>query len=191
MEAPSTPIRPHTHVSPKLHQSQSSTRSISSLTGEPYGDIGVFYHGIFSNKVRSPYDTVTYTMERAYPSNKTDVSDTFEDTPKRDPADPTTWPILSLPFHTTTGGGAPQHVNEMLTLVHYGGDGAVVLRRLLYEAVKGVETEDEKRVVERAAWVFWPCNVTMGGGWKQCSGVTKEEALKWNAMIDEEGWLLT
>lgn len=169
----------------------SSARSICSLTGEPYGDIGVFYKGNFFNKVRIPYGTVTYTMERAYPSNKTDISDTFEDTVKREPYDPITWPILSLPFHKSPGGSAPQHVNEMLTLVHYGGDGAIVLRRLLYEAIKEMETEAEKRVVQGTAWYFWPCNVTVDGGWKECSGMTKEEALKWKATIDGEGWLLT
>jgi hypothetical protein len=190
MEAYIIPIPPRPEFLLELCQSKSSTHSVFNTTGEPYEDIGVFYNGFFLNKTRFQDGTTGYIKVPVHPSNKSDVSDTFDDTPKRDPFDPTTWPVLYLAFHITPSGSAPQHVNEMLVHVHYAGDGAVKLRRPLYEAISEVETEVEKHAVERMAHAFWPCNVSPTGEWTKCSGMTHKEMEGLKEMVREEASVL-
>jgi hypothetical protein len=78
----------------------------------------------------------------------------------------------------------------MLVHVHYAGDGAVKLRRLLYEAISEVETEVEKHAVERMAYVLWPCNVIPTGEWKKCSEMMHREMEGWKKMVREEGLIV-
>ncbi|KAF1847269.1 uncharacterized protein K460DRAFT_402633 [Cucurbitaria berberidis CBS 394.84] len=99
-----------------------------------------------------------------------------------DISDPTTWPILHLPFHMKPGCSAPTYIDELLVHVYYMGAGARLLRELLFRAIEEVEREEDKVAIERTAFLCWPFNVTANGYWKDKGGMTKEDLDAWRTM---------
>jgi len=111
---------------------------------------------------------------------------------------PSTWPIVYLPYHTAPGFGTPTHISEMLCHVHYKGAGALALHDLLVAEMQAVHTEEEKVMIEFSAYLSWPHNCT-SDGWRVYTGMTEEEEGAWREDmgryytdvelgVDEDGW---
>lgn len=114
-------------------------------------------------------------MARLESSNATDI---FDDLPWN-PDEPTTWPILFLPFHDTSRTSRPIHIDDLTEHVHYKGAGAAALRMLLYEELLVAESEEEKLAIEFEAYLRWPFNITRNGYWKDKSGLAESEIVMW------------
>lgn len=71
-----------------------------------------------------------------------DPSTTFDD-PPWNPDQPTTWPILHLPFHDGSDTCRPTHIDDLTHHVHYKGAGAAALRMLLFEELCGGDRSRE------------------------------------------------
>ncbi|KAF2025364.1 hypothetical protein EK21DRAFT_93333 [Setomelanomma holmii] len=125
--------------------------------------------------------------ESEEPKNIIDIDKSlFDAHQKYDPAIPTTWPVLSLPFHTMSKRSKPTHIDEMLLYVRYEGYGATVLHQLLWETIHCAVTEEDKQGIELAAFVFWPFSVTSFGYWKGCTGMSSEEYDEWKKLREDE-----
>ncbi|KAL5113562.1 hypothetical protein ACEQ8H_008571 [Pleosporales sp. CAS-2024a] len=111
------------------------------------------------------------------PSNSETSTSIFGDT-TYDWTEPSTWPILHLPYNMTPGASVPTGIEEMMCHVHYKGAGALALHELLLQEMFEAESEQEKRQIEEAAYLSWPFNCTREG-WKVCSGMTSLEILQW------------
>ena len=121
------------------------------------------------------------------PKPHKDTEDDFFNpaTRKWDADEPSTWPILCLPFHMTPSKCAPTHIDEVLMHVHYKGAGARALRQFLFDALEQAEAERDKQAIELLAYLCWPCNVTADGHWKDWSGMSEEEVEVWKKVQDE------
>ncbi|KAF2126409.1 hypothetical protein P153DRAFT_369130 [Dothidotthia symphoricarpi CBS 119687] len=115
------------------------------------------------------------------------VSDPVIDNSAWDSNDPSTWPMVYLPYQNfaASSSSTPTHVDEMLVNVHYKGEGARKLRSLLWKAIDECDIEEDKQRTERLAFLYWPFNVTTDGWWKEMSGMTMQEMDVWRALTNE------
>jgi hypothetical protein len=122
--------------------------------------------------------TGPFEADRYSPSKDEDDGSIFTDQ-KCSREEPSTWPTLYLPFHTTAGASNPQHIDEVLRYVHYKGAGARALGNLISDALDAADNEEDKIDIEIKAYLSWPFNVTSDGYWKELSGMTEEEIEFW------------
>lgn len=94
--------------------------------------------------------------------------------------------MIHLPYHGAAQQAQPTSIEHMLVHVHYKGRGAQTLRQLLCDAIDEQETEEEKVELEMRTFLSWPFNVAADGGWKEVSGVRREEWGVWWGLRMEE-----
>jgi hypothetical protein len=98
--------------------------------------------------------------------------------------EPSTWPILHLPYHSSDGYSTPTHISEMACHVHYKGAGAIMLHNLLTKEMEAAQTREEKGAIELSAYLSWPFNCTRDG-WRVYSGMSDEEVGIWKEAMEE------
>ncbi|KAL6702861.1 hypothetical protein ACN47E_000888 [Coniothyrium glycines] len=119
------------------------------------------------------------------PINVKEESSPFDIAEPYNPHDPVTWPTIYLPYHSHFNTSLPQHIDDLLIHVKYAGPGADFLQGLLYEAVTAMDTEEERKEVERIAFKCWPYNVTVDGYRKRAPRITAKELIVWQNMVFE------
>jgi hypothetical protein len=115
------------------------------------------------------------------------IEDPFTDPlPTCSPFDPTTWPTIHLPYHSSAETSIPTNIAEMRPQVHYQGAGLKILEALVFHAIETAQTEEEKCAIELQAYLCWPCNVSASGHWKKSRKMAEGEVERWRQ--DMEAW---
>ncbi|KAF1921643.1 hypothetical protein BDU57DRAFT_510562 [Ampelomyces quisqualis] len=126
---PHTPVRkmmPSPEPPPLGPITPSSTRALSSLDGH------VFTEDLAKPSVPRP----TTNDEDAFTSRAWVHEE------------PSTWPVLYVPYIDAPGRSRPTHISHLVFHVHYKFMAARTLQTLMYNALEEAETEEKKRAIE-------------------------------------------